>query len=160
MSECHADSSAYAHSQCMVLLLFVLALSLVLQHTDSVPHARYPYNVHIVQDYFTICMFDHEMSWCSGLIGGVPELLPVNQSTIAYASQWVMGMQARGTTDIMTPYQVACEALLRPRVVAGQAPASYPMGGHKVRRVCAVSVPTLCFFELQRVIFYFAKVLM
>ena len=57
--------------------------------------------------------------------GAAPALSPVNQQTLAYATQWVQQIEARGTTDILTPYQVATNMLLHadlPQEQAGGKP--------------------------------------
>lgn len=86
-------------------------------------------------DYFTICAFDNEMIWfqCEG--GIHPFLVRADPQTINYACQWVEQINARGLTDILTPYRIATELLNNPRTSQSSLAPNQVHGPYKVTTI-------------------------
>lgn len=59
------------------------------------------------QEYFGICAFDDREEW----FGESPTLVEASRFNIGSAQNWVRQLGARGGTEIMGPYQRACQVL-------------------------------------------------
>jgi hypothetical protein len=66
-------------------------------------------------DYFTICAFDHELIWFQCPLGASPILFHAEPQVVYAACQWIDQIEARGLTDILTPYQIATDLLSHPK---------------------------------------------
>jgi hypothetical protein len=86
-------------------------------------------------DFFTICAFDHEMVWFQTSTNSSPVLARADPQTISMACQWIQQVQARGLTDILTPYQIATDLLSHPKTAQSIAP-THVNGPYKVWFSC------------------------
>ena len=67
--------------------------------------------------------------------GAPPSLVHPNPQNVSMACQWVQMVEARGTTDILTPYQVASSMLLN-------ADGPQQLGGNGKAWAVSPSLPT------------------
>jgi len=78
-----------------------------------------------VQDRFAVCAFDDRMEWFGSHGGAAPTMVSPTPQNVALVLQWVNAVEARGLTDILTPYQQATNMLL---YAAPPGPGTYNPG--------------------------------